>query len=404
MAFLRNAGNLAGNILQHRLGRRAAEHQSDLVRQRQLEVAKYNREQIAAQAEAERQNDMLRQILGDPTGRIAQTMMQSGIPKAGDLDLSVIPGVVDSTYAAESKRKRADTLPQEYESVGSGGTMQKEVVNPFEMATRGARRTERTPIEEGLRAGTIERTHLDTPGLTERKVEEANQLESGTRDEKVTTAGEQSFAQAMGQGRGTMQPDIVDARVSQASRIADAEARAANQTGVKLPTEGESNKAGLWNTMIVADQNARKLEADPRFKGLGPGLQQAMQSPTLMSVGTMLGFFNDPTERSYAQHAIDFSSSLLYLRSGAQSTAQEYARFAFNNFALSSDGTVEKADKQNRRKILLQANQVALNRGKYAAGQTLGRAIQSGQMAAPGISLDPEVLRGINDVLSGAAQ
>jgi hypothetical protein len=357
-----------------------------LVQQRQLELAEYNRGQQADQARLADESEQLKQTLGDPSGRIAAALRGSGVSKIRNLDLSTIQPAIDAANARTVAQKSNEENASNFNKLGYEANM-----SPI-LAERAGNEAE----QRGL--GTERATAASFPAALNRDKQTGEQATNISLDKTkretpllVSRAGQTSHATAM----GGLQPDVVSAEVNKEKQMQAA------RTSATPPTEGEANKASIWTTMVVSDQKASKLEKDPRFKGLGPGLMASMQSPTVATIGEWLGAFNDPTEREYAQNAIDFASSLLYLRSGAQATAQEYSRFAFNNFALSTDSPEQKAQKSARRKVLAQANQVGMNKGKYQGGVAIGRAINAGQIGSLDFEMDGDVLRGVNDVLSG---
>lgn len=76
MAFRRQIGSLADTWLKYYAQRRGDEYQSDLMGQRQMDLAGYNRDQ-----------ELLHQILADPTGRIAQMVQQGGRQGVGGMPI-----------------------------------------------------------------------------------------------------------------------------------------------------------------------------------------------------------------------------------------------------------------------------------------------------------------------------
>ena len=211
MAFRRRLGNLADTLLQQHLGRRAAEHQSGLVKQRQLELAEQRQAEIARQAEVNRQHEMLQKILSDPTGGVASALKRANI-KVDGYDLNAlmptseqITGQIGSSFSSKAEElptdvgiqdllrksarpemaqdpryvaplmtardekrgailgglqdtKRAEAVPQAIDFVQDGKKLTT-YMDPFEAAqsvgVAGPFQAERTTAEEAARAGEI---------------------------------------------------------------------------------------------------------------------------------------------------------------------------------------------------------------------------------------------------------
>lgn len=89
MAVKRRIGNLADTLLKSRLVRRQAREQSDMIGQRQLELALFNqegrRDQSRLDREAATQASLIDAALKDPTGRLIEQLFQSGQSQLGPI-------------------------------------------------------------------------------------------------------------------------------------------------------------------------------------------------------------------------------------------------------------------------------------------------------------------------------
>lgn len=278
------------------------------------------------------------------------------------------------------------------------GIQQHMVVPTSQAASYGALPQERTGAQEGQRVLDTAKSGTLSPGYVVADAEAKNQLNRLTLPADTTRAGRLAGATESAQQNAYMAPNLVNARVDEAN----AKVRGAAQYGA--PTDTELSKAQFIAPMIAADGKAREIEKDG--VGFRTGLLQTAQSPMLSNMDSMMGHFTND-ERQYAQAAIDYSNNFAQLKSGVTVREDEFPRYLYNLFAVDTDTPEVRKQKAATRAAFNASVQISLGKGKYEGGLAIGRAIRQGTItpAALGVmSLDPEVLRGINDIGSGAHQ
>jgi hypothetical protein len=209
MAIRRRIGNLADTLLQSHLQRRNLSHQSELVKQRQIELAQQRYEEQREKARLDREHGEymanLGAALGDPTGKIASRvkmphlvpseqeilgMIGTDIQKANEL--KDIPSDLEALLANTARKemaldprnierlqttanaersaiesgikttKRAEAVPGPIKAnTGPGGAEQTTYMTPFDAAEQGPFPTERTAQQEGSRQSVIVRAQND---------------------------------------------------------------------------------------------------------------------------------------------------------------------------------------------------------------------------------------------------
>lgn len=273
---LMNIGDLLTRLQFNRMG---AEHQSELVRRRQIELA-----------ELEDRNEILKTLLGDTTGRKAQMLVDAGMgqysrfvpkPEAAQAtigagiaeisDLAKLPTGVDieSIVASTPGARGLEKDPRVIErflgqvrdrrgaieaaepfvsrtKMGADGVQVQEYVQPRQAAEAGAVPTERTGAQEGLRQGQTKLGELQTPGLLEARVKDANLFESGTREEIVRTAGAKAGAEAAARNEAEL-------RQLENPRWLEAKAKELEQElTIKAAREGDKAKAEMITQTVQA--------------------------------------------------------------------------------------------------------------------------------------------------------
>jgi hypothetical protein len=223
MAFRRRLGNLAGEILSRRLDRKQAEYQSELIRKRQMEMEGINTQQqilsriLQDPDLAERIRARMPQVAGVDVSSFIPTTDQMGRKAATELskvtDLAAVPTQediqgqyggrvpIETLLAQAEARRKAITgaeKPVEQNYINDAGVKVSERVNPYDAMGRVFQQ-ERTGEQEGSRKGAEQLATLQTPGLTETQIGTANQLEAGTRAEKVKTVGAETTAREAAQ-------------------------------------------------------------------------------------------------------------------------------------------------------------------------------------------------------------
>lgn len=278
------------------------------------------------------------------------------------------------------------------------GIKQHMVVPTSQASTYGSLPQERTAVQEGQRVVDTAKSGTLSPGYVVADAEAKNQLNRLTLPTDATRAGRIAGATESAQQNAYMAPNLVQGRVDEANT----KVRGAAEYGA--PTDTELTKAQFIAPMIAADGKAREFEKNGA--GFRTGLLQTAQSPMLSNLDDMMGHFTND-ERQYAQAAIDYSNNFAQLKSGVTVREDEFPRYLFNLFAVDTDTPEVRKQKAATRAAFNASVQISLGKGKYEGGLAIGRAIRQGTItpAALGVmSLDPEVLRGINDIGSGAHQ
>lgn len=108
MAFRRRLGNLAGTLLEQRLRDKSAEKQSELVQQRQLELADLNHEFAMQQSQEAQKQTRLRQYGENPT--LASTAAQSG-DKDAEPFIQRNREILAPAFESIAKAKNAEDMP-----------------------------------------------------------------------------------------------------------------------------------------------------------------------------------------------------------------------------------------------------------------------------------------------------
>lgn len=222
MAFRRRLGNMAGMLLSRRLDRRADEYKSELIRKRQMEMEGINTDQqvlarlLSDPDFAERVRARRAQVAGQDTSMFIPTPTQiqrgaaTDIAKTGDLSKVQTPEDIQAQYGGRvedidaliaQNRARGEAIkgaanPISRTGINAQGIKEETMVNPWAAMDQPALPQERTGEQEGQRQGAEALAKIQTPGLTAAEVGKANTIESGTRGEKVKTAGAESGARA----------------------------------------------------------------------------------------------------------------------------------------------------------------------------------------------------------------
>ena len=228
MALRRRIGNLAQMLLQSHLRDEESKKNSERIGLRQRELAGYNDSLRSAQAEDTRIQDLLKQITGDPTGRIAHSLKRAGRSDIGGMPVDAFmptpqqilggmtgdieksktladlptPEGAHTRFHTEGFSEHADdevvpelTKIQELiaarDKALAGSMSPVEVEGAFDPTT-GSKSTKFLPGDPRALVG----QSVQTSPTTEQGIGIANQEESGTRGEKVRTAGATSGAQA----------------------------------------------------------------------------------------------------------------------------------------------------------------------------------------------------------------
>lgn len=455
MAALRNIGNLANLLLQYHMRNKAAvaDDERQLANQQAMEQMRNDQadrqfalsnptSELAARLHLAPSSQ---QLMGNVTEDIGKATSPGAVPGRegimGMLNKNHIPtsqvmdfahpqqfsdgqdgtlpastmGYADNPFVQQAMRTADETrkrLQPEYDvEHASNQEYYDESGNKFsatkptsEWMKEGSRIAERSPQQEGQRQGQIDMSKFSTPGLGaasgkyegEKKLGEVNF--PGLTEALARQSGAQAGANRTATINAETTPDAIAAEANRETALTDAR---------QVPDDAQRKNAGLFSQMVNADLASRKFEANANFRGIGPGLQFAITNPTAGSVMELFHTFDD-NEKAYAGTAQEFSNTLAYIRSGQQVNAAEFARFLYNNYALSSDSPAIVKEKQNRRQVFLSSAQAAIGHSKTEAGVILGRAIKSGQIdltqRSLGFTLDPEVQQGVNAVLQGKAQ
>jgi hypothetical protein len=199
MASMRRFGNALSDtgsiLLHHLLQLRQQNEQSELVRQRQQELAEQQNAFRAGQAEDARRQKSLEQVLGDPTGLVAQRLSQAGEQWARDY--------VPSGHQAASK-------------IGAKiGSMKREEL-PTDVG-----------LEESLRSAPGGEDYSKDPRavkyLIDQKGARMGQLAQNAATE-ATEAGAKSDAMGYGQQTGTNRAKNENAPIETANKVAEEKA------------------------------------------------------------------------------------------------------------------------------------------------------------------------------------
>lgn len=331
--------------------------------------------------------------VGDPNstdGTIPATQKPFELPQPVMQALSTRAGISDRL----TKQQDATNVTG-MDFMSKEGVHQHMVVPTSQAASYGSLPQERTGAQEGQRVLDTARAGTLSPGYAVSEAESKNQINRLTLPDDLNRAGRLASTTESAQQHAYMAPDLVQGRVAEAN----AKVKGAYENGA--PTDTELTKAQFIAPMIAADGKAREIEK--RGAGFRNGLLQTVQSPMLSSLDSMMEHFT-PDEREYAQAAIDYSNNFAQLKSGVTVREDEFPRYLYNLFAIDSDSPEVRKQKAATRAAFNASVQISLGRGKYEGGLAIGRAIRQGTItpAALGVmSLDPEVLKGINDIGSG---
>jgi hypothetical protein len=324
MAFRRRLGNLAGTLLETRLRRREAEHQSELVKQRQMELEGINTEQqllgrvladpaLAARLRASGRQQVARQDITpfipdatDAAGKLGGEV--SGVSDLSKLqtDEDIHTGFHGATFSAHDDNEgeipeiqrliaqrnarraaiESSMIGQAVKDIGPDGTERTRHVLPHQLDELGALQTERTGVQEGERESANYFASEGSKAWGDNAITRANEMESGTRGERVRTAGAISGAQA-GATNAADTAQLNDPRY-QAGRAA-------------VVTAEEKAKATLAAQLAAEDPNITKLaEAIIRDPGL---LQDRSAMPPTVKAKVLAVLSGDPRFKTARQGA-----------------------------------------------------------------------------------------------------
>lgn len=422
MARRRLAG-LLDLYMRHYLESKRQQEQAELVKQRQIELAKQQDD-----------SEILKQILGDPTGRIVDSLVRSGRTQWGSLaptlgqrtvgvredinkasNLSELPteestfgGIRATTEGDLSSSRNFPTLMQlmnerrtkEEALKKQRPTKQITQYDPTlrtetsrfvpedEVSALPPFQTKPTPREEGENVGI--KTQAETPFV----VAEGNKREAGLRGERVRTAGATARSSAYGQQAGYLAPEHIRSRVEEDRLKKQNEARSAQHA-----TEGERRAATNLVPLMEAHAQAKSLEN--QGAAIVTGSQMVSGSPFLSSINAQLpeGLAVGTDPLNYTQVAKNFASTYTYIKSGVQSRQDEYDRYISTLFHFSGDPPEVKKMKTKTREVFINASMIAADRSKFDGGVALGRAVKTGTVPADFLSLldmDPEFKRGVD--------
>lgn len=126
MAARRKLADFANMYLKYHMAQKQAEYQSELQRQRQLEVARYNREAIQKQADLAAEQDLLEKGLADPTGRLLARFQNAGRTQLNRMPIEQLLPSRENQLAREAAGvEGADTLAKlptmEGQEIAMGG-------------------------------------------------------------------------------------------------------------------------------------------------------------------------------------------------------------------------------------------------------------------------------------------
>lgn len=233
---------------------------------------------------------------------------------------------------------------------------------------------ERTGAQEGQRTADRLTEGELSPEVTEAMGAQQARVGEMTLPTDVQRAGQVGYAQANAQYRAQL-----------ANSPALLEYERARAMASQMPTEGEQRTAANLPVMAVAHETAKEYEA--RGVGIGTFALTVLQSPMAdavnsalkkMSVVSGLNQFSvSDNEKLYTAAAIDFTNVIGFMRSGVTVREDEFDRFIMNFFATASDGPVERAAKQQRREILLNALQATVGASGEEYGQRLGMLVEA---------------------------
>lgn len=418
MASRRRAAlsNFLDMYLKHYMATKEADHQGEIVRQRQLELA-----------QQQATNSLLSRIGMDPA--LAARARSSGVTHVGsfpmdmfvptdaenvsgvskDLEgvssLSSLPTEVGVQRAYEGRpgarvgdprpiedlvRERRSKeqallaalpkreIPGAYDPT-TGSTSTRVLPGSFE----GNIQTGPTPQQAGRDVTAKFRAGEGSPEYNLTKVQNENEMVRGTSAAKAAAAGATTSANTNAQQTAYNRPEFQDARVAEATRIAQAHAKATGTT----TTEGERKGAGQTVSLTQSHLNLLQMEkGGTRLQTLATNV---VGSPLWSKVNAGLnaagGFGLDPKSLVYAQALQDFITTFGYMTSGVAINKEEIPRFISVVGAQSDDPPQVVAAKQASRMRILQAAQVVSGRSGYEGGQILAGLFKNG-------TLDPALI------------
>lgn len=385
----RQIGNLASLFLNDFMQSQRQREQSELTRQRQIELAQQQNAFRAAQAEDAQRQALLNTALQDPdkAARMGRSGIDVGVPLNGlmrtpeevfaeiisgwgkaktlaDLESQEtghtryhgnpaiglhVEGGEEPDFAGAYKRESdrvAAANPTAVEDIDPTGTGRKRFLDPRTLSGQEFQ-TERTGAQEGERLGASEFGKIKFPGLTEAKIEEGNQLEAGTRGEKVKTAGAESSARAYAQLRAEYDPKIVAAKLDFETKKA---ALMQDRVGANVLARTAANVKGMQPIYAAY----RKTVMDSLEKGLlQENAETVKKAQDTMSKLPIIGSFAGSlmeTTRSVVQETKNpgAAKTLSDLDQLADVLALAMANTVFGN-----RGAVTEADKASAKAALV---------------------------------------------------
>jgi hypothetical protein len=295
MAFRRKIGRLADTYLDYYLKNKSAEKQSDLVKQRQLEVNQQRLEEVAEQGRLNREQEMLRQLLGDPTGNIAGRLKRAGINVNGyDLDALIPPEeqIVGAIGADIQKANRPEDLPADLEALLAASGRPEMAKDPRHVERlQTTREAERAGILSGIKAGNRANAvpgpikSMDPTGREQ--VEYLDPFQAADRGalptersagQEASRAGQVAGAEARARQEAEWAPDIVEKKIDfeQRKRMAELATLGQRAEAELLATKGAAIK-GLMPTYMEYRDLAKRV-ADSWAGAGGPSAQNVLSA------------------------------------------------------------------------------------------------------------------------------
>lgn len=313
-------------------------------------------------------------IPSDP--EVVAQLAAAGIPT----EQNQLPDVVAQALGGARARTSQLEPLKDLSFVDQKGIRQSQQVPQSQAPAYGALPQERTPEQEGQRdLGTALSGKLSPAyGVAEARVK--NTIEALTRPEQVKTAGAVAGAEAGARYGAEFNPNIVNARVDQAGRVAGAQKSAeldATQAkqGVGGTLQVDERRAMTYlNQLTAAHADVLELE-NQKGVGLTP---QALTAAQPGVVGSAIRSFISPKDQLYVQRAKNFTNIEGLIKSGVTVREDEYANYLTNNFKVVGETPEVTKKKQQTREAIIASAVAASGRGAHEGGVMMADAVIKG--------------------------
>ena len=260
MAVRRRLGQVSNTLLDYYLKKRAVEHQSGLVGQRQRELAEQNQ-----------QAQLLKDAFGDPTGAIFDSLRRSGITRLGKMPLSSFFPTPKSAVGRMGKEIAGVSDPAKLftdEDISARFAQEPGSTNIDPLDPPPALAAERPPIEELIAQRNARRTALEAE---QKRIVAAKPVEVEEYDVEGRAPMKRFLTQGEVAGRSFQQKPTP---AQEASNFNLMEGLKETQMGATAETVSKGQARGQWLDPDV-QANREKLERVRAEAGVSAAVTQA---------------------------------------------------------------------------------------------------------------------------------